>query len=206
MREQDKIEQDLSEYRVRLGAPLLLSPEEYREFHSTWIRVPNEPHVFFTKKIRLKENNLPLFTVENAMVMLGHGITTGVHQENWYFLTGKPVIPTIESYEKAAKIYHLPPIDVLIICREEQVSPPDTKVRRVFTTRETPYIFADSTVVIGTDGERYGNWLKPGEGVEFIAAEAKRWEGIDRWYTFWQNNSYYRQRRLIPDWAKQPRI
>lgn len=194
------VEYELGSYDVKLGAPLL-DPKAAETDGLYQIEIPYKPHVFCVNKLRLEQNNYEIAEIDNVMVMLGHSAVTGEALEDWKFIqSGKSVNETVKAYERVQRMFNLPPIDVILACREQHVG--KQLVKELFSYREFPYIVpTDNKVTLHNYHEtEVRSWLNPGQGVGLLVADAGNWSGIERWESFWTSENI-RERYDIPSWA-----
>jgi len=213
------IEQELFDrHGIKLGYPALSQEQAqaYQDFDFEVIDMPYQPHVFFTPQISLetwkkqrRATITPLTTLENVMIIIGHGQTyMDSGQEQWkFFGTQKPVEETVREYQKFAKEYKLPPVDIVLSCRGDKIvsplppqsgtievrkAPAPIKVHKEFAY---PYIFPNDFV--GASGI-----IKEGV-VESVRGITEHWQGLREWQGYWSRN----QRTLpenIPQLFKRP--
>lgn len=194
------IESELWSFNIRLGVPLENSDSRNDE---SYIDVPSSPHIFYTQKLQLRENQENLFTIEDAMVIMAHGYGDGI--DNWRFVgINRTVNDTVKAYEEAARRFLLPHLDAVLVCRNFQELQSE-KVRVLSEQREIPYVWPESLVTI-IRSEYPAGIFRPGEGVELVIANNRKWYGVERWLTHWNTlgRQTYRARRgdAIPEWAK----
>lgn len=190
---------ELAQFGIKLGIP---SQEPERDIHEAgwqgYYTVPHFPHVMYAQRIEFQTDRKQTFTIDGGMVMIGHGIDSEGLEDTWVFTgTGKNVSVTVNAYEAFAKDRGYPPLDALIVCREQ----PNLKAGVQFSYREIPYIRADSTAIVRGDTPN-GRIFTQGEGVENMVATAREWRGIERWRHYWDHAAAFRQTREIPLWAK----
>jgi len=145
------------------------------------------------KQWQIQETGIEL---ENVLVMLGHGLVTGLHEENWVFRgTRKPISATVEAYEQFAQNTGNPPLDVIIACND---GPRYTRV--TFGRRDIPYLYPTGSVHLISAIGKSTRTLIPGRGAVLLA-KADKWINLDRW------NGYRLSHQKIgsfPDWTIQP--
>ncbi len=197
-----RCQQLLDEWKIRLGAPLEFPDDVRGGVRFYQIRVPFEPHVFLAENLVLWEQGRHLGIVQEAMVMLGHGMVTGVSSADWRFMaTGKRVSETIDVFEQIAEALNWPQLDAVLVCRATQYNP--DVLESVFNKSRFPYINAGSTVTLKNHVESQegylSNWAFPGLGVRWLIADAKKWFEIDKWKHFWGHVDGIRLSRTIPE-------
>lgn len=203
---------------LKLGYPAL-PPEKaqaYQSFGFEIIDMPYSPHVFYTPALSLetwqkqrRETISTLATLENVMVIIGHGQAFRQNgEEVWRFLgTQKSIEETVRKYQEFAKEHALPPIDVVLACRGEERNPPLTpppstiEVRkapapiRVSKGHTYPYIFPNDFV--GASGVVVNGLVTSVRGI------TEGWQGLKEWQSYWERNQS-RSPESIPQWAKEP--
>ncbi len=100
----ENIEDLLSEWQIKFGVPMRY-PEEVRNGENLHlVGVPLKPHIFYTKTLRLEQKSNRIAAIQNAFVMLAHGVAEDNEDKGWKILgTGKSISETTEAYEKVAK-------------------------------------------------------------------------------------------------------
>ena len=206
-RSRAEIEYALKPLQIKLGAPLAYPDnQDLPDYLKFKIGVPRKPHVFYAKELILKEDEKQILRVGEVVVMLAHAIVSEDSPDGWQFLdTGKSVEETVIGYEKAQRMFSLPPLDVILACRNRTHINKDSNVRLLFSFRDRRYIFPSDGDVFLANSNRSDdniNLLIPGEGVNVIEANAGRWDGITYWtsqqWTDYNNNEGKKQ---IPQWA-----
>jgi hypothetical protein len=191
-----ELQEKLSNYGIHRGVPLI-KPE------SDYVGIPNEPHVFFVKELGLFTRNglEKLATLQNVMVMHGHGMVLGPSEKEWFWANGKRVSEALKTYEDIAKELGWPQIDVISACRQEQESINQGRVSILFTHRiDTPYIYPLTNA--SNHGYQWYTKLVAGEGVNKMDLGAN-WQGIRRWQAIREQRD---KGRTIPQWAKRAAI
>lgn len=192
----------LSEWKIRFGVPLLDKKAALEDkFYS--IDVPLEPHIFFSRKLRLQEEGKTIQELNEALVILGHAHIWGEGIRDWKFATGKPVLDTLMAYEDIANQFGFPQVDAVLACRNTSEALRNNTVIPNFPRGKYPYVFPiDGDAVIHKSSTLKGeivSWAKPGEGVGLLIADAGKWANVEQWKQ--------KANRIlnIPSWAKAHR-
>lgn len=197
-----QVENILYEWRIKLGVPLLDKKAALEDRYYS-IDVPSEPHVFFCKKLRLKEEGKTIHELNEVLVILGHAHVWEERIRGWKFATGKSVSDTLTAYENIAIQFGLPQIDAILACRNNSEVFRNSIVIPDFPGGKYPYVFpVDKDVVIHNSSdlkEEVVSWAKPGEGVGLLIADAGKWAGVEQWKQKPNRNLN------IPSWAKAHR-
>lgn len=203
---QTRAEELLMPYEVKFGVPLLY-PEAVKQGHPIYVAtIPEKPHVCLVQQLRIVEQGVHRLTISNAVAMIGHGLAYGYDADEWFFRgTGQSVMNTVRGYEKVAEQLYLPPLDVLLVCRED---PPfeRPKVSRRFTFEGIPYVLPNALVTLGDENEEWSNYGWPGEGIRLVVARADSWSSVERWESHWGRVEGIREARRIPTFYKDLRL
>lgn len=201
------LDQRLKDFGVHLGVPVEDSTLA-QSGRAVNLRVPFLPHVFRANTLMLATSGVvsEQDKIRDAIVMLGHGVSTSYDMKGWVFIgSGIKVNEAVEAYESIASGMGWPPLDVLLICRNNMLLKPREKATLEFETRGIPYIRGNSRVVLHqTYGDKVSNVYKFGLGVDLLIANAEGWNDQTKWSSYWTHRLQLEDVRTIPAWADYP--
>lgn len=192
-----QVEEALFEWKIKLGIPLSdkRAALEDKHYHIT---VPSQPHIFFSKKLRLQEEGKTKYELSDVLVILGHAYVWGGNIKDWKFATGKSVLDTLVAYEEIADQFGFPQIDAVLACRNNPEILKSNVAIPLFVSEKYPYLFPEDKDVVIKNASG-ASWAKPGEGVGLLIADSGKWSGIKQW------KSKPERKIDIPTWAKSHR-
>lgn len=217
----------LQEFGIVLGASRLFP--DYP--HLDYLDVTDMPHVFFAKSLYLlepateiaklgdilqRENIIltveniwvgqqyaPAIAVQNVMVMLGHGVVIGPEEQQWIFrATKRSVSETVDGYNSVARDLSWAPLDIVVSCREGLDGDHESGVNITFNYRYGNAVIYPSSLAAIKNNPIQAHLIE-GEGASLVA-QADQWNALT-WFRTWvkPQNSFLRQYRSVPTWAKQ---
>jgi len=197
----------LSKWGIRLGKYTLQSdPNETYDS----VPIPVSPHVFSTNKLYLESlRTEETVVLDDAMVMLGHGMLFGENRE-WRFIgTNKSATETVTTYDKVANNMGWPSIDAVLVCRGMDTArvkkslEEERNSKAIFVRPSVPIIVSPvPRIYPGASGVNVGGFWEKEKGVSWIGVTALEWQGLDSWQQYWADHKEDRSRMEIPDWAK----